>query len=163
MAVFVRRTATRRKQLELCLGIERIRERRRTWGGARSKQWPTWHAFWQWWAWAHNWCGTRMLCRVGLDPLWSGGLYCCSGRAWLNIFQLFFKVQNLKFKNMILGPFKFMKFFWDDQIHIREQLSFSAQLSYPSVFWIRNSNLNLVWILKGFKPFLKTLINSQKL
>jgi hypothetical protein len=41
-----------------------------------------------------------------------------------------------------------------------------AQLWYPPGFWVRNSknnsNLNLAWILKGFKPFGENLINSLK-
>ncbi len=48
-----------------------------------------------------------------------------------------------------------------------EQISFLSQLQNPSGFWIldsRNkSNLKLVWILKGSKPFGKNPINSQKI
>jgi hypothetical protein len=46
MAIFTR-SATRRKQLELCLGVERIREHQRTWGIAWSEQCPVGHAVWR--------------------------------------------------------------------------------------------------------------------
>jgi hypothetical protein len=48
----------------------------------------------------------------------------------------------------------------------KKQLSFSAQFQSPSGFGIinsrTNSNLNLPYILKGFKPFGKNLINLLK-
>jgi hypothetical protein len=55
---------------------------------------------------------------------------------------------------------------WGDQWDNKEQLSFWVQLPTPYGFWIKNPginpNLNLAWILKGFKPFCKNLINSLK-
>jgi hypothetical protein len=62
-----------------------------------------------------------------------------------------------------LSPFQILQV--ERLLHI-EQISFLAQLQNLSRFWIikiRNkSTLNLVWILKGFKPSDKNLINPPK-
>jgi hypothetical protein len=78
----------------------------------------------------------------------------------------FSKAPTSKFTNMIFPMSKNGEPFWGDQWGNKEQLSFLAPLPNHSRFVIRkprnNSNLNLAWILKGFKPFWKNLINPLK-
>jgi hypothetical protein len=56
--------------------------------------------------------------------------------------------------------------FHGDRLLQNGHFSFLAQLTNPSGGWTiksaTNSNVNLTWILKGFKPFGKKSINSLK-
>jgi hypothetical protein len=78
----------------------------------------------------------------------------------------FSKAPASKFTNVIFPMSKNGETFWGDRWDNKEQLFFLPPLPNPSGFWIRksrnNSNLNLAWILKGFKPFWKNLINPLK-
>jgi hypothetical protein len=83
-------------------------------------------------------------------------------------FHNFNDFQSSKLWNLKRWPFSCLKFkiLWGDCLKDKEQLHFLSQLQIPSGFQVinfgTNSNLNLPWILKGFKHFSKNLINSLK-
>jgi hypothetical protein len=93
---------------------------------------------------------------------------CCEwqvGRPFSD-FSRFSIFQNLKSKSVTFSMSKIHQILHRDSCKHKKQLSFLAQLQSHSGFHVTNSgtnsNLNLPWILKGFKPFWKNLINSLK-
>jgi hypothetical protein len=73
----------------------------------------------------------------------------------------------LKFKNTALPWLKKVQTLHDAKFETYEQLSLLAQFQITNKFHVinfgTNSNLNLPWILKGYKTCGKNLINSLKI
>jgi hypothetical protein len=78
----------------------------------------------------------------------------------------FSNTHTLIFELVTFLMSKFRQIFHMDSWKHKEQLSFLPQLQIPKglqvIIFRINSNLNLSWILKGFKPFCKNLINCLK-
>jgi hypothetical protein len=75
-------------------------------------------------------------------------------------------IQTYKIRNWYLQNSKNFKIWQVERLLQIDQISILSRLQNLSRFWIikfRNkSTLNLVWILKGFKPSGKNLINPPK-
>jgi hypothetical protein len=88
------------------------------------------------------------------------------GPAHLNFSWILNLLQILKFEIEAIPLSKNCQTLQGDRFEHEEQLSDLAQQQNPSGFSIINSginsNLNVPWILKGFKPFGKKLVNSLK-
>jgi hypothetical protein len=81
------------------------------------------------------------------------------GPGSISYFQRFSITRTLKFESMTFPVPKIHQILQVDSLKHKEQLYMFVQLQIPSGlqvtnFWT-NSNLNLPWILKGFKPFWK--------
>jgi hypothetical protein len=75
-------------------------------------------------------------------------------------------IWTCKIRNTYLKNSKNFKIWQVDRLLHIEQIFFLAKLQNLSRLWIikfgNKSTLNLVWILKGFKPSGKNLINPPK-
>jgi hypothetical protein len=94
-------------------------------------------------------------------PLWL-----ISGPGSISYFHSFSITRALKFQFVSFLMSKILEILQGDSLKHMEQLYLLAQLQTCSTCQvtnsITNSNLNLPWILKGFKPFMKNLLNSLK-
>jgi hypothetical protein len=81
-------------------------------------------------------------------------------------FNRFFTRPGFIIPKGVLPNLKIHETFWSEKRDNREQLPLLAHHPNPHGFWIinfrNNPNLNLVWIVKGFKPLRKNLDNSPK-
>jgi hypothetical protein len=98
------------------------------------------------------------------DDQWQAG-----PSALLNFqeFPNWFKWPLQKIEKGVFLALKNYEKFCDDRFDQWEQRFLLVELQNRNRFWIKNSesfwNLNVIWILKGFKPFDKNPRNSQKL
>jgi hypothetical protein len=93
----------------------------------------------------------------------------CGWQVSLTLFLIFKAFQSPKHWNLNWCPSwctKILQILQVNSLKYKEKLYFLDQLQNPTGLQVinveTNSNLNLTWILKGFKPFWKNLINSLK-